>query len=52
MAIVYRTLQMKDTKFKVGDEFINRKEYHYQVEKSSDESEATLDESNWNSSSN
>lgn len=36
-----RTFQLKDTKFKVGDDFNKRKDCHYQVERSSDESEAT-----------
>src|SRR4051794_17595655 len=28
---VYRTFQLKDTKFKVGDDSYKRKRYHYQV---------------------
>jgi hypothetical protein len=30
---VYRTFQMKDTKFKVGDDSIYRKDYQNQVSK-------------------
>ncbi len=49
---MYRTYHMKDTMFKYGEHFMYSENALTNLKKSSDESEATRNESNWNCASN